>query len=272
MKRIDRRALFASGAAAALLAAAGLTPDKQPKRGGRLRIALARSSNSMAALARGAVYETLTEVAPDGVLRGELATAWHSSADARHWEFTLRDDVLFHDARRFDASDVVASLQLGGGAQIHAASASRLVIELTDGNPALPYLLAAPDHVIAPGGDLGLGIGTGLFALRRHQANRHFLAERVASHYREDRAGWADFVDAVTIPDAHVRAEALRDGFVDIAELPASEGLRDQPDLQFHPSAEDMALASRADVGIPRIVSPRAPLDDARLAERWWLA
>ena len=41
MTRLDRRALFASGAAAALLAATGVSAS--PKRGGRLRAALSRA-------------------------------------------------------------------------------------------------------------------------------------------------------------------------------------------------------------------------------------
>lgn len=271
MKTIDRRALFASGAAAALLAAAGLAPDHRPSRGGRLRVALARGGDSMGALLRGAVFETLTEVAPGGVLRGELASHWQGSADARHWEFTLRSDAVFHDGRRFTARDAAASLTLPQGARVQAPGPDRLIIDLAGANPQLPYHLAHAGQSIGPGGDLSGGIGTGLYALRRFAPERHFLAERVEGHYRGDRAGWADAVDAVTVPDAAVRAEALREGIVDIAELPAPDGLRGQAGLRFFPSAEDMALAMRDTVGLPRTVSPRAPLDDGRLAERWWL-
>lgn len=272
MNRIDRRALFASGAAAALLAAAGVTSASQPKRGGRLRIALARGGDSLGSLVRGAVFDTLTEVAPDGVLRSELALSWHSSSDARAWEFTLREGVAFHDGRPFSAVDAAASLTLPDAERIAAAAPNRLVIELETGNPHLPYLLAAPSHVIAPNGDPSRGIGTGLYTLERHDTGRNFLARRVAAHYRDGQAGWADTIDAVTIPDAAVRAEALQGGFVDVAELPAPDRLRGLAGLRFHPSADNMALAAHDGVGIPRHVSPRAPLDDGRLAERWWLA
>ena len=34
---------------------------------------------------------------------------------------------------------------------------------------------------------------------------------------------------------------------------------------------DDMALAARPGVGIPRTVSTRGSLDDGRIAERWWL-
>lgn len=272
MTRIDRRALFASGAAAALLAAAGVTAQSRPKRGGRLRIALARDGDSLGALARGAVFDTLTEVAPDGVLRGELATGWHSSPDARRWEFALREAVSFHNGRALTAADAAVSVHLPGATLIEAAAPHRLVIELAAGNPHLPYLLSAPDHAIGPDGDLEAGIGTGLYVRARHEAGRNFLAQRAKDHFRGNQAGWADTIDAITIPDAAVRAEALLDGFVDIAEFPASTALQGRDGLLFHPSAEDMALAARAGVGIPRHVGTRAPLDDGRLAERWWLA
>ena len=271
MKTIDRRALFASGAAAALLAAAGLAPGHQPRRGGRLRVALAREGDSMGALLRGAVFDTLTEVAPDGVLRGELASHWQGSADARHWEFTLRSDARFHDGTAFSATDAAASLTLPESARVETPGPDRLIIELAEANPHLPYHLAHASQSIGPGGDLSDGIGTGLYALRRFAPERHFLAERVQDHHRGETAGWADAVDAVTIPDAEVRADALREGIVDIAELPAPDGLRGHAGLRFFPSAEDMALATRDTVGIPRTVSPRAPLDDGRLAERWWV-
>ena len=111
MSRLDRRALFASGAAAALLAASGLSAETLPRRGGRLRIAAA-DGQGVAAVARGAVFETLTEVAPDGLLRGELATGWHGSADARHWRVDLREGAVFHDGRPLTADDVLATLGL----------------------------------------------------------------------------------------------------------------------------------------------------------------
>ena len=43
---MDRRALFASGAAAALLAATGVSAASMPKAGGRLRMALSGAARS----------------------------------------------------------------------------------------------------------------------------------------------------------------------------------------------------------------------------------
>lgn len=279
MTRIDRRALFTSGAAAALLAATGLAPERSPRAGGVLRLAVPREDGSLEAVARGAVHDSLTEIGPDGVLRGELAAGWSGDPAARIWTFDLREGVRFHDGRDLDAADAVASLaaqDVPGLARIEAEGPLRLRLELTRGNPDLPYLLAAGDRIIAPEGavdaPLTQAVGTGVYEVVRAQAGRNFLGRRVEGHYRAGRAGWADRVEVVVIPDAKIRAEALRDGFVDVAALPWPRGLTGRGAFIYHPSEQDMALAARPGVGVPRIVGARAALDDGRIAERWWIA
>ncbi|MDE4192907.1 ABC transporter substrate-binding protein [Phaeobacter gallaeciensis] len=279
MTRIDRRALFTSGAAAALLAATGTSLAAAPRAGGVLRLAVPRQDGLMEQVARGAVFDTLTEIAPDGVLRGELAEGWHSSDAARTWSFDLRSDVRFHDGVDMTAADVVASLSGRGidGAEValvQQVADHRIEIQLTAANPHLPYLLADPAHVIAPAGQVDLPlaqvVGTGCYRVERAQDGRHFRAAKLADHYKAGQAGWVDTVEVIVIPDARVRTEALRDGYVDVAALPAPEGLIEKGGFLYHPSASDMALAARSDVGMPRTVGRRAALDDGRIAERWW--
>ncbi|MGR3761220.1 ABC transporter substrate-binding protein [Roseobacteraceae bacterium NS-SX3] len=279
MTRIDRRALFASGAAAALLAATGVSAKSAPRPGGVLRIAVPREGGLMEQTARGAVYDTLTEIAPDGLLRGELATSWEAQDGARVWTFDLREGVTFHDGSALTAADAAASLaaQPVEGAGITGAVAAgplQLRLELSAPNPHLPYLLAASGLSITRAGQADLpleqALGTGCYRVERAQEGRHFRAVRVAGHYKAGHAGWADAVEAVVIPDAAVRAEALRDGYVDVAALPEPAGLLQRGRFQYHPSASDMALAARADVGVPRVIGSRAALDDGRIAERWW--
>jgi peptide/nickel transport system substrate-binding protein len=280
MTRIDRRALFTSGAAAALLAASGASVSGAPSTGGNLRIAVPRDGEFLDQLARGAIYDGLTEIAPDGVLRGELAIGWHSSEDARTWTFDLRQDVKFHDGSAMQARDVVASLQAqnvpGGLASVSVTKDWQVRLTLRNGNPDLPYRLSDPTLIIAKDGLVDApwhrAIGTGCYACADASGDRHFRAVKVADHYKTGRAGWVDRLDVAVIPDASVRAEALRDGFVDIAVLPHPDGLLNRGTFQYHPSAGDMVLASQHRVGQPRTVSPRGSLDDGRIAERWWLA
>ncbi len=272
MTRIDRRALFASGAAAALLAATGASLADTPKTGGTLRLAVPRDE-SLDRVARGAVFDTLTEIAPDGTLRGELATGWQTDEQARVWSFDLRDDARFPDGAALDVQDVIAILQDVGRAE--ALGPNRLRLELAEANPGLPFLLADSRFVITRAGHevspLHEANGTGSYRVERAEDSRHFLGRRVEDHYKTGQAGWADRFEVIVIPDPHVRAEALRDGYVDVAALPDADGLKDQRGLRYHPSQTDMALAAAAHVGMPRQIG-KAMLDDGRIAERWWLA
>jgi len=285
MKRLDRRALFATGAAAALLAATGANLSQQPRRGGTLRLAVPREEDLLTRVARGAVYDQLTEVAPDGLLRGELATSWHSDDTARLWTLSLRPDVEFHDGRALTGEDVVASLeahlsagdlQLDSLRNLRLSSDGTVVFQLAEGNPHLPYRLADAGLVIAPQGDVNAALaemtGTGLYAVERARDGRHFRAHRHAQHYKEGSAGWFEALDLIVISDPAVRAEALRDGFVDVAALPMAEGLRGRGPFHYHPSEGDMALAAAPHVALPPRISTRAQLDDFRITERWWMA
>lgn len=279
MTRIDRRALFTSGAAAALLAATGTSLSASPRAGGALRLALPRESGLLDLVARGAVLDCLTEIAPDGLLRAELASAWESRDAAQTWRFELRQDVSFHDGTALQAADVVASLQgrcVAGDVHmsVTALAPYQVEIQLTHPNPHLPYLLASQGYAIAPQGavDLPLAtlVGSGCYQVERAQTDRHFRASKVVGHYKDGQAGWIDSLEVIVIPDAAVRAEALRDGFVDVAALPQPAELLKRGGFLYHPSAEDMALATRSDVGIPRVVGQQSALDDGRIAERWW--
>lgn len=272
MTRIDRRALFASGAAAALLAATGASLADTPKKGGTLRLAVPRD-DSLERVARGAVFDTLTEIAPDGTLRGELATGWQTDADARVWSFDLRDDAVFHDGEPLHVVDVLAVLAEVG--RTEALASNRLRLELAEANPGLPFILADSRFAVTRAGEtvspLRNANGTGCYRVERAEDGRHFLGRRVEGHYKDGQAGWADAVEVIVIPDSAVRAEALRDGYVDIAALPDQAGMRGTRGVRFHPSEADMALAVSGAVGMPRQIAGNAALDDGRIAERWWM-
>lgn len=273
MSRLDRRALFTSGAAAALLAATGVSVHAAPRRGGRLRLAVPRADARFDAAVRGAVYETLTEVGPDGLLQGELATQWTSDSLGIEWVLHLRPDARFHTARPFDAQDAALSLrQHGFDAEIDSLDTHLIRLTLPAPNPQLPYLLADPQLVMLPGGEWSdTPVGTGMYQVQRFQADRHFLGRRVQPHYKDGQAGWFDEVEIAVIPDPAVRAEALRDGFVDVAALPQADGLGDTSALILRPDAETIDLAARESVGVPARLGSRAPLDDGRIAQRWWM-
>lgn len=280
MTRLDRRALFTSGAAAALLTATGVSLATAPRPGGRLRLAVAREDEALTRVARGAMFDTLTEIAPDGALRGELASRWQSDTQAREWLFDLRAGVNFHDGTALTADDVAASIIAhkdilpGGIRAIEATDRLQIKLELDRPNPDIPYLLANPDLIIAPHGQVGRPLsaanGTGLYRVGSAQDGRQFLGHRVDAHYKDGNAGWVDSVEIIVIPRADIRAEALRDGFVDVAALPLPDGLLGRGEFQYYPSANDMAIAANNGVGVPRRIGSQSTLDNGRIAERWW--
>lgn len=257
MTRIDRRALFASGASAALLAATGVSAA--PKQGGRLRAALSPVLFDQAVTAT--IYDNLTEIAADGTLRGELATDWVSDETAQRWRFMLRDGVTFHDGLAMDAHAVL-SLPM----DVHIVDTHTIDIVLNAPNPNLPYLLAYPGYEMRSMN----GAGSGLYEAQKLDESRHFIATRVQDHWKE-RTGWFDSVEFVQFSAETIRAEALRDGLVDVADITALDPYADPRDFQTLPGGAGTTHIAATSIAVPHAVGKTWPLDNLRMAERWWV-
>ncbi|MEL6562850.1 MAG: ABC transporter substrate-binding protein [Pseudomonadota bacterium] len=255
MTRFDRRALFATGAAAALLAATGVSAT--PQRGGRLRAALSPELFERAVAAT--VYDNLTEIAADGTLRGELATDWHANADATRWTFKLREGVTFHDGTEFDATSLI---DLPLDIRISDTHQIEVILDAADAN--LPFRLAQP------GFEVRGATGTGLYRVHKLDEGRHFIGERVAHHWKTG-AGWFDSVDFVQFGADTVRGQALTERLVDVADVIALDDMADPQDYQLLPTpGAPTHIANRA-VTVPLTVGKAWPLDNFRMAERWWM-
>lgn len=246
MTRISRRGLLTSGAAAGVFAASGFPLAASARRGGTLRAGLSGASVHdtwdarthsdlfMMASAQGAVFDTLTEIAADGSLKGELAERWEASADARVWTIHLRKGVTFHNGKPFVAEDVAESLSLHLSDDVR--SPARPIVEAIEeikieaphvlkitlhaGNADFPYLLSDYHLVIYPAGQIATamvkGIGTGLYRVDRFEPGQRLSARRVGSHYKEDSAGFFDSLDFVAVNNARDRARALMAARVDV--------------------------------------------------------
>lgn len=291
---MDRRALIASGAAAALLTATGVSAQTRPTRGGRMRAALSGARRDdlfdsrqahgtfMQVAMAGAVFDTLTEIAADGTLRGELATHWHGAPDARTWRLELRKDVVFHHGKPLEASDVAASFELhrtsllADVTRMTALETHVLQVELAGEDTDFPYRLSDPRLVVYPGDDLSAamqaGIGTGLYRVHRFQPGRQVLGHRVETHYKDGRAGWFDEIELVSLPSGAVRAEALRDAYVDVVDLTHTSDLGDMARIKTLPNCHVISTAVADRLCVPRQVGAHRPLDNLRAAERWWMA
>ena len=257
MTRFDRRALFASGAAAALLAATGVAAT--PQHGGRLRAALSPALFDQAVAAT--VYDNLTEIAADGTVRGELATAWQANADATRWTLSLREGVQFHDGTPFTAAQLSRlpfEMRIEGDHQV--------VLLLDAPTPNLPFYLAQPGFEVRSDS----GAGSGLYCERKLDAGRHFIGDRVATHWKTG-AGWFDSVDFVQFSARDVRSQALSERLVDVADVIALDDLADPQEFQTLPGkGTPTHIANRA-VTVPLTVGKTWPLDNLRMAERWWM-
>jgi ABC-type transport system substrate-binding protein len=218
------------------------------------------------------VFDTLTEVAGDGTLQPELATGWSSSADARVWTFDLRKDAVFHDQSRFTAADAAASLAARLDATVEATGRHSLRIALGIADTRLPLTLSQPDYIIRPVHDLQGSVGTGLYRVRSFAPGQRLLTERVASHYKDGRAGWFDEVELTSIPSEAVRAQALAESLVDAADLSDVRPLAGLREVRILPDRRQPALAAAQAVMQPAQVSHLRPFDNLRAPERWWFA
>jgi peptide/nickel transport system substrate-binding protein len=181
------------------------------------------------------IYDALIRRHADGRFVPWLATQWQSSQQNRHWQFTLRQDVQFHNGQTLSAQDVVASLlravspelpgELGTQgvlrsyfqtAQIQALSAFELSIEFQE--PLADVLDLLVDIPIVPQSALdGLpaqAIGSGPYRVS-HQAPGVLELTAFPEHW----AGFpfAEKVIWIAEPDRAKRVQLVRSGMADIA-------------------------------------------------------
>ncbi len=244
MRRISRRDLLGLGAAAGVVAVSGAPAHALPERGGSLRLGLTgrpmgafdgrRPFDPILRIAgHGAVFDCLTEIGADGAIRGELATGWEASADARVWTIRLREDAVFHDGRAFGADDVVATLRMhmagsaavvaGLIAQVRRVGPHEVQVVLREGRPGLPFLLADPQLVMlpahAPERAMAEGLGTGLYRMEPGRTEERAVLRRVERHWKDGVAGWFERVEVLRIAAPMARLEALKTGRVDAVNM-----------------------------------------------------
>jgi len=245
MNGISRRGLLKTGAAAGVLSLTGMPLRAQATRGGKLTAGLSGANTSdswdarthsdifMIASAQGAVFDSLTEIAADGSLVGELAESWEASADAKTWTFNLRQGVTFHNGKAFGADDVIESLQMHLGED--SKSAAKPIVEnvaemkkITDhqvqmtlvaGNADFPYLMSDYHILMYPAGmieeAIQNGIGTGLYQVTSFDPGVRMTATRYENHYKGDSAGFFDEIEYIAINDNTARMNAVMTGQVD---------------------------------------------------------
>ena len=215
---------------------------QEPVKGGTLVMGLGggESTDSLdpaLALAQVAFHvtrtfgETLLDVNADGSLDMRLAEDVTSSPDAKTWTFKIREGVKFHDGADLTANDVLetmlrhsdenaksGALGIMQGIANMSVDGNNLVVELTDANADLPYLMSDYHLVIQPNGgrdNPGAGIGTGPYKVVEAEPGVRYAFEKFADYWDSSR-GHFDRVEFSVINDATARNAALQSGQVHI--------------------------------------------------------
>lgn len=178
----------------------------------------------------GQLRNNLTEIGPDGQIRGELAESWEPSDDAVTWVFNLRKGVEFHNGKTMEAKDVVASLNHHRGEKtksaakgivkpikdIKADGKDKVVVVLEGGNADFPFLVSDYHLTICPAKDDGTmewesGAGTGGYVLEKFEPGVSAKLKRNPNYWKKN-AAYFDSVENLFIADAGARTNALRSG------------------------------------------------------------
>jgi ABC-type transport system substrate-binding protein len=211
------------------------------------------------------VGDTLVKLDAEGRPQPALAVAWQSDPSARHWQFTLRRGVKFHDG---SAASPGAIAQILGA--IHSgwnvrASADSVSIESETAMPTLLAELALPRNLLLKrsGNDNRLPIGTGAFLVAEWQPGK--LLKLAAN---EESWSGRPFVDAVEIEFG----KSLRDQAIAL-ELDKTDVIEAAPQAangsQRHSTSSSLSLPVEL---LALVFSANSKAQDARLREALALA
>ena len=179
----------------------------------------------------GSLYETLTEIKPNGILNGELAKNWEVVSDAKEWIFNLRKNVKFHNNKTFNADDVIDTFEfhnhensstkviLSSIKEIKKISSHQIKFILHSANSDFPNLMSDPRLIIMPSkkieDSIKNGIGTGPYKLKLFRPGSIMLAERFLAHHSNTNIGFIS-VELKAINNPTERFNLLRENDVDV--------------------------------------------------------
>jgi peptide/nickel transport system substrate-binding protein len=200
------------------------------------------------------IGDNLVTIDAEGRLQPALALKWDRDSAARHWQFTLRGGVKFHDSTL--ASPAIIAKILGA---LHPdwtiqASADSLTIDTESPNPTLLAELALPRNLILSRTASGIPIGTGPFRIVDYQPGK--LLKLAANE-----EGWSGrpYLDAIEIElgkSPRDQTVALELGRVDLIEA-APQAANSSPFLRNSLPVELLAL----------VFPPNSKAQDPRLRE-----
>jgi ABC-type transport system substrate-binding protein len=259
-----------------LIAATTASAATRPHYGGTLRVMLQSAPDALdlpanatpadywdAARTLSLIGDTLVKLDAQARPQPALAVAWQSDPTSRHWQFTLRRGVKFHDG---SAASPAAIAQILGA--IHPgwnvrASADSVSIESETPMPALLAELALPRNLLLKRNTNRLPIGTGPFLIAEWQPGK--LLKLAAN---EDSWAGRPFVDAVEVEfgkslhDQAIALELDKTDVIEAAPQAANGSLRHSTSSSLSLPVELLAL----------VFSANSKAQDPRLREALALA
>jgi peptide/nickel transport system substrate-binding protein len=224
------------------------------------------------------VFEGLTRIDRNGVVKPALAESWSVSDDGLTYTFTLRSGVAFHDGSAFDSADVKFSLERAMAedstnaqkglfepiAKVETPDPRTVVVTLARPTGNFLFNLGWGDAVIiAPesaADNKSKPVGTGPFVFQRW-----VKGDRVELARNESYWGSPVKLSRATIkiiPDPAAATAAVMAGDVDaFANFPAPEAM-----AQFEADARfEVVIGSTEGETILAMNNTRPPLDDIRV-------
>ena len=186
------------------------------------------------------IGETLLRAGPHGTFEPLLAVAWQHEPDNKHWRFSLRPKVAFHDGEPLTAASaataLLAALKKKYSDVTIAAGGQTLVIQFERAAPGLLADLTHSDTAIIRKTDTNPLIGTGPFRVVAWEAGRRFALAAF-----EDYWGGRPFLDSVMVNFSSATSRA------DIFDVPFGVNRRIIPEgtrIWASPPSDLIALLS----------------------------
>jgi peptide/nickel transport system substrate-binding protein len=217
------------------------------------------------------IGDTLVKLDAQGRPQPALAVAWQSDASARHWHFTLRRGVRFHDGSAASSAAIAQILgALHPGWNVRT-SADSLTIDSETPIPSLLAELALPRNLVLQHNADGIPIGTGPFVVAEWQPAK--LLKLAAN---EDSWEGRPFVDAVEIEfgkSLRDQAVALELDKADVIEAAPQAASGPQRHGAMSTSSPSSLLSLSSSVELLALVFPASSkAQGARLREALALA
>ena len=194
----------------------------------------AGAAGHAAGVLRNVIQSLLTRDTETNEIAPLLATEW-TAVDDLHWEFTLRDDVAWHDGTEFNAETAAAALTymwnsefpysgnfVGGGATFSAVDDYTLEIALEEPDSLLPARmtmipLPSPTQIAEAPETLTTNlIGTGPYKFVSWTPGSELDLELNADYF-DAKPGMYDTVNWLFREESQVRAQLVQTGEANLA-------------------------------------------------------